>query len=328
MHKLACTDNAQSQDGQATASNDVAMSNASVKDEGNAAQSDFSEETMGVITDELADGKIDLIAPVRGRNGANMESPEEREMMRRMPLGMTLSHLMVAFGYLTTCRYENYELLSTMPNYESYMSLKHAVLETLYAHSDYKRLPKIADNDTVFNGNLKAFLNNLRTVVHSFSYRRSDLVDSQAISACLNLYYAMNHATAPSVATGANVPFLADSVSTTAKKAADRILKDDEEIQRKLNDRLGKNKAAADTKHSADAQDSTDDKSDDRSLKIELAANAKLEFYDACRQERALAKRAVNRNANAAKMLEAAREDIKAYDQRAQEIIALSLIQR
>lgn len=315
------TNSAKSQDGQAAASND-AMSNASVKDEGNAAQSDFSEETMGVITDELADGKIDLIAPVRGRNGQNMESPEEREMMRRMPLGMTLSHLMVAFGYLTTCRYENYELLSTMPNYESYMSLKHAVLETLYAHSDYKRLPKIADNDTVFNGNLKAFLNNLRTVVHSFSYRRSDFVDSQAITACLNLYYAMNHATAPSVATGANVPFLADSVSTTAKKAADRILKDDEEIQRKLNDRLGKNKAAADTKDSADAQDSTDDKSDDRSLKIELAANAKLEFYDACRQERALAKRAANGDANAAKMLEAAREDIKAYDQRAQEIIA------
>ena len=312
---------AQSQDGQVAASND-AMSNASVKDEDNAAQSDFSEETMGVITDELADGKIDLIAPVRGRNGSNMESPEEREMMRRMPLGMTLSHLMVAFGYLTTCRYENYELLSTMPNYESYMSLKHAVLETLYAHSDYKRLPKIADNDTVFNGNLKAFLNNLRTVVHSFSYRRSDFVDSQAITACLNLYYAMNHATAPSVATGANVPFLADSVSTTAKKAADRILKDDEEIQRKLNDRLGKNKAAADTKDSADAQDSTDDKSDERSLKIELAANAKLEFYDACRQERALAKRAANGDANAAKMLEAAREDIKAYDQRAQEIIA------
>ena len=312
---------AKSQDGQAATSND-AMSNASVKDEDNAAQSDFSEETMGVITDELADGKIDLIAPVRGRNGQNMESPEEREMMRRMPLGMTLSHLMVAFGYLTTCRYENYELLSTMPNYESYMSLKHAVLETLYAHSDYKRLPKIADNDTVFNGNLKAFLNNLRTVVHSFSYRRSDFVDSQAITACLNLYYAMNHATAPSVATGANVPFLADSVSTTAKKAADRILKDDEEIQRKLNDRLGKNKAAADTKESADAQDSTDDKSDDRSLKIELAANAKLEFYDACRQERALAKRAANGDANAAKMLEAAREDIKAYDQRAQEVIA------
>lgn len=312
---------AQSQDGQVAACND-AMSNASVKDEGNAAQSDFSEETMGVITDELADGKIDLIAPVRGRNGQNMESPEEREMMRRMPLGMTLSHLMVAFGYLTTCRYENYELLSTMPNYESYMSLKHAVLETLYAHSDYKRLPKIADNYTVFNGNLKAFLNNLRTVVHSFSYRRSDFVDSQAITACLNLYYAMNHATAPSVATGANVPFLADSVSNTAKKAADRILKDDEEIQRKLNDRLGKNKAAADTKDSADAQDSTDDKSDDRSLKIELAANAKLEFYDACRQERALAKRAANGDANAAKMLEAAREDIKAYDQRAQEIIA------
>ena len=315
------TNSAKSQDGQAAASND-AMSNASVKDDGNAAQSDFSEETMGVITDELADGKIDLIAPVRGRNGQNMESPEEREMMRRMPLGMTLSHLMVAFGYLTTCRYENYELLSTMPNYESYMSLKHAVLETLYAHSDYKRLPKIADNDTVFNGNLKAFLNNLRTVVHSFSYRRSDFVDSQAITACLNLYYAMNHATAPSVATGANVPFLADSVSTTAKKAADRILKDDEEIQRKLNDRLGKNKAAADTKDSADAQGSTDDKSDDRSLKIELAANAKLEFYDACRQERALAKRAANGDANAAKMLEAAREDIKAYDQRAQEIIA------
>lgn len=309
------------QDGQAASSND-AMSNASVKDEDNAAQSDFSEETMGVITDELADGKIDLIAPVRGRNGQNMESPEEREMMRRMPLGMTLSHLMVAFGYLTTCRYENYELLSTMPNYESYMSLKHAVLETLYAHSDYKRLPKIADNDTVFNGNLKAFLNNLRTVVHSFSYRRSDFVDSQAITACLNLYYAMNHATAPSVATGANVPFLADSVSNTAKKAADRILKDDEEIQRKLNDRLGKNKAATDTKDSADAQDSTDDKSDDRSLKIELAANAKLEFYDACRQERALAKRAANGDANAAKMLEAAREDIKAYDQRAQEVIA------
>lgn len=305
---------AMSQDGQVAASND-AMSNASVKDD-NAAQSDFSEETMGVITDELADGKIELIAPVRGRNGQNMESPEEREMMRRMPLGMTLSHMMVAFGYLTTCRYENYELLSTMPNYESYMSLKHAVLETLYAHSDYKRLPKIADNDTVFNGNLKAFLNNLRTVVHSFSYRRSDFVDSQAITACLNLYYAMNHATAPSVATGANVPFLADSVSTTAKKAADRILKDDEEIQRKLNDRLGKNKAAADT------QDSTDDKSDDRSLKIELAANAKLEFYDACRQERALAKRAANGDANAAKMLEAAREDIKAYDQRAQEVIA------
>ena len=325
----AASDNAQasgansakSQDGQAASSND-AMSNASVKDDENATQSDFSEETMGVITDELADGKIDLIAPVRGRNGANMESPEEREMMRRMPLGMTLSHLMVAFGYLTTCRYENYELLSTMPNYESYMSLKHAVLETLYAHSDYKRLPKIADNDTVFNGNLKAFLNNLRTVVHSFSYRRSDLVDSQAINACLNLYYAMNHATAPSVATGANVPFLADSVSTTAKKAADRILKDDEEIQRKLNDRLGKNKAAADSKDSADAQDSTDDKSDDRSLKIELAANAKLEFYDACRQERALAKRAANGDANAAKMLEAAREDIKAYDLRAQEIIA------
>ena len=315
------TNSAKSQDGQVAASND-AMSNASVKDDGNADQSDFSEETMGVITDELADGKIDLIAPVRGRNGQNMESPEEREMMRRMPLGMTLSHLMVAFGYLTTCRYENYELLSTMPNYESYMSLKHAVLETLYAHSDYKRLPKIADNDTVFNGNLKAFLNNLRTVVHSFSYRRSDFVDSQAITACLNLYYAMNHATAPSVATGANVPFLADSVSTTAKKAADRILKDDEEIQRKLNDRLGKNKAAADTKDSADAQDSTDDKSDDRSLKIELAANAKLEFYDACRQERALAKRAANGDANAAKMLEAAREDIKAYDQRAQEIIA------
>lgn len=312
---------AKSQDGQAAASND-AMSNASVKDEDNAAQSDFSEETMGVITDELADGKIDLIAPVRGRNGQNMESPEEREMMRRMPLGMTLSHLMVAFGYLTTCRYENYELLSTMPNYESYMSLKHAVLETLYAHSDYKRLPKIADNDTVFNGNLKAFLNNLRTVVHSFSYRRSDLVDSQAITACLNLYYAMNHATAPSVATGANVPFLADSVSNTAKKAADRILKDDEEIQRKLNERLGKNKAAADTKDSADTQDSTDDKNDDRSLKIELAANAKLEFYDACRQERALAKRAANGDANAAKMLEAAREDIKAYDQRAQEVIA------
>ncbi|WP_027938795.1 AAA family ATPase [Anaerobiospirillum succiniciproducens] len=312
---------AKSQDGQAAASN-YAMSNASVKDDGNAAQSDFSEETMGVITDELADGKIDLIAPVRGRNGQNMESPEEREMMRRMPLGMTLSHLMVAFGYLTTCRYENYELLSTMPNYESYMSLKHAVLETLYAHSDYKRLPKIADNDTVFNGNLKAFLNNLRTVVHSFSYRRSDFVDSQAITACLNLYYAMNHATAPSVATGANVPFLADSVSTTAKKAADRILNDDEEIQRKLNDRLGKNKAAADTKDSADAQDSTDDKSDDRSLKIELAANAKLEFYDACRQERALAKRAANGDAKAAKMLESAREDIKAYDQRAQEIIA------
>lgn len=309
------------QDGQVAASND-AMSNASVKDEDNAAPSDSSEETMGVITDELADGKIDLIAPVRGRNGQNMESAEEREMMRRMPLGMTLSHLMVAFGYLTTCRYENYELLSTMPNYESYMSLKHAVLETLYAHSDYKRLPKIADNDTVFNGNLKAFLNNLRTVVHSFSYRRSDFVDSQAITACLNLYYAMNHATAPSVATGANVPFLADSVSNTAKKAADRILKDDEEIQRKLNDRLGKNKAAADTKDSADAQDSTDDKSDDRSLKIELAANAKLEFYDACRQERALAKRAANGDANAAKMLEAAREDIKAYDQRAQEVIA------
>lgn len=309
------------QDGQVAASND-AMSNASVKDEDNAAPSDSSEETMGVITDELADGKIDLIAPVRGRNGQNMESPEEREMMRRMPLGMTLSHLMVAFGYLTTCRYENYELLSTMPNYESYMSLKHAVLETLYAHSDYKRLPKIADNDTVFNGNLKAFLNNLRTVVHSFSYRRSDLVDSQAITACLNLYYAMNHATAPSVATGANVPFLADSVSNTAKKAADRILKDDEEIQRKLNDRLGKNKAAADTKDSADAQDSTDDKSDDRSLKIELAANAKLEFYDACRQERALAKRAANGDVNAAKMLEAAREDIKAYDLRAQEVIA------
>ena len=325
----AASDNAQasgansakSQDGQAASSND-AMSNASVKDDENATQSDFSEETMGVITDELADGKIDLIAPVRGRNGQNMESPEEREMMRRMPLGMTLSHLMVAFGYLTTCRYENYELLSTMPNYESYMSLKHAVLETLYAHSDYKRLPKIADNDTVFNGNLKAFLNNLRTVVHSFSYRRSDFVDSQAITACLNLYYAMNHATAPSVATGANVPFLADSVSTTAKKAADRILKDDEEIQRKLNDRLGKNKAEADTKDSADAQDSTDDKSDDRSLKIELAANAKLEFYDACRQERALAKRAANGDANAAKMLEAAREDIKAYDLRAQEIIA------
>lgn len=312
---------AKSQDSQVAASND-AMSNASVKDDDNAAQSDFSEETMGVITDELADGKIDLIAPVRGRNGSNMESPEEREMMRRMPLGMTMSHLMVAFGYLTTCRYENYELLSTMPNYESYMSLKHAVLETLYAHSDYKRLPKIADNDTVFNGNLKAFLNNLRTVVHSFSYRRSDFVDSQAITACLNLYYAMNHATAPSVATGANVPFLADSVSTTAKKAADRILKDDEEIQRKLNDRLGKNKAVADTKDSADAQDSTDDKSDDRSLKIELAANAKLEFYDACRQERALAKRAANGDANAAKMLEAAHEDIKAYDQRAQEIIA------
>ena len=312
---------AKSQDSQAASSNG-AMSNASVKDDDNAAQSDFSEETIGVITDELADGKIDLIAPVRGRNGQNMESPEEREMMRRMPLGMTLSHLMVAFGYLTTCRYENYELLSTMPNYESYMSLKHAVLETLYAHSDYKRLPKIADNDTVFNGNLKAFLNNLRTVVHSFSYRRSDLVDSQAITACLNLYYAMNHATAPSVATGANVPFLADSVSNTAKKAADRILKDDEEIQRKLNDRLGKNKAAADTKDSADAQDSTDDKSDDRSLKIELAANAKLEFYDACRQERAIAKRAANGDANAAKMLEAAREDIKAYDQRAQEIIA------
>ena len=312
---------AKSQDGQAASSNN-AMSNATVKDDDNAAQSDFSEETMGVITDELADGKIDLIAPVRGRNGQNMESPEEREMMRRMPLGMTLSHLMVAFGYLTTCRYENYELLSTMPNYESYMSLKHAVLETLYAHSDYKRLPKIADNETVFNGNLKAFLNNLRTVVHSFSYRRSDFVDSQAITACLNLYYAMNHATAPSVATGANVPFLADSVSTTAKKAADRVLKDDEEIQRKLNDRLGKNKAAADTKDSADAQDSTDDKSDDRSLKIELAANAKLEFYDACRQERALAKRAANGDANAAKMLEAAREDIKAYDQRAQEIIA------
>ena len=315
------TNSAKSQDGQAAASSDD-MSNASVKDDGNAAQSDFSEETMGVITDELADGKIDLIAPVRGRNGQNMESPEEREMMRRMPLGMTLSHLMVAFGYLTTCRYENYELLSTMPNYESYMSLKHAVLETLYAHSDYKRLPKIADNDTVFNGNLKAFLNNLRTVVHSFSYRRSDFVDSQAITACLNLYYAMNHATAPSVATGANVPFLADSVSTTAKKAADRILKDDEEIQRKLNDRLGKNKAAADTKDSADAQGSTDDKSDDRSLKIELAANAKLEFYDACRQERALAKRAANGDANAAKMLEAAREDIKAYDLRAQEVIA------
>ena len=315
------TNSAKSQDGQAAASSDD-MSNASVKDDGNAAQSDFSEETMGVITDELADGKIDLIAPVRGRNGQNMESPEEREMMRRMPLGMTLSHLMVAFGYLTTCRYENYELLSTMPNYESYMSLKHAVLETLYAHSDYKRLPKIADNDTVFNGNLKAFLNNLRTVVHSFSYRRSDFVDSQAITACLNLYYAMNHATAPSVATGANVPFLADSVSTTAKKAADRILKDDEEIQRKLNDRLGKNKAAADTKDSADSQDSTDDKSDDRSLKIELAANAKLEFYDACRQERALAKRAANGDANAAKMLEAAREDVKAYDQRAQEVIA------
>ena len=315
------THSAKLQDRQVAASND-AMSNASVKDDDNAAQSDFSEETMGVITDELADGKIELIAPVRGRNGQNMESPEEREMMRRMPLGMTLSHLMVAFGYLTTCRYENYELLSTMPNYESYMSLKHAVLETLYAHSDYKRLPKIADNDTVFNGNLKAFLNNLRTVVHSFSYRRSDFVDSQAITACLNLYYAMNHATAPSVATGANVPFLADSVSTTAKKAADRILKDDEEIQRKLNDRLGKNKAAADTKDSADAQGSTDDKSDDRSLKIELAANAKLEFYDACRQERALAKRAANGDANAAKMLEAAREDIKAYDQRAQEIIA------
>ena len=312
---------AKSQDGKVAARHD-AISNASVKDDGNAAQSDVSEETMGVITDELADGKIDLIAPVRGRNGQNMESPEEREMMRRMPLGMTLSHLMVAFGYLTTCRYENYELLSTMPNYESYMSLKHAVLETLYAHSDYKRLPKIADNDTVFNGNLKAFLNNLRTVVHSFSYRRSDFVDSQAITACLNLYYAMNHATAPSVATGANVPFLADSVSTTAKKAADRILKDDEEIQRKLNDRLGKNKAAADTKDSADAQDSTDDKSDDRSLKIELAANAKLEFYDACRQERALAKRAANGDANAAKMLEAAREDVKAYDQRAQEVIA------
>lgn len=319
--QTSSANSAKSQDGQVASSND-AMSNASVKDDENAAQSDFSEETMGVITDELADGKIDLIAPVRGRNGANMESPEEREMMRRMPLGMTLSHLMVAFGYLTTCRYENYELLSTMPNYESYMSLKHAVLETLYAHSDYKRLPKIADNDTVFNGNLKAFLNNLRTVVHSFSYRRSDLVDSQAISACLNLYYAMNHATAPSVATGANVPFLADSVSNTAKKAADRILKDDEEIQRKLNDRLGKNKAAADTKNSADAQDSTDDKSDDRSLKIELAANAKLEFYDACRQERALAKRAANGDANAAKMLEAAREDVKAYDQRAQEVIA------
>lgn len=324
----AASDNAQasgansakSQDGQVASSNN-AMSNASVKDD-NASQSDFSDETKGVITDELADGKIDLIAPVRGRNGQNMESPEEREMMRRMPLGMTLSHLMVAFGYLTTCRYENYELLSTMPNYESYMSLKHAVLETLYAHSDYKRLPKIADNDTVFNGNLKAFLNNLRTVVHSFSYRRSDFVDSQAITACLNLYYAMNHATAPSVATGANVPFLADSVSTTAKKAADRILKDDEDIQRKLNDRLGKNKAAADSKDSADAQDSTDDKSDDRSLKIELAANAKLEFYDACRQERALAKRAANGDANAAKMLEAAREDIKAYDQRAQEVIA------
>lgn len=322
--------------------------------------SDSSDEFIGVITDELADSKIDLIAPVRGRNGINIESQEDRELLRRMPLGMNLSHLMVAFGYLTTCHYENYELLTTMPNYESYVALKQAVLETLYAHTEYKRLPKLADNDTVFNGNLKAFLTQLRTVVHSFSFRRSDFVDSQAITACLNLYYAMNHSNAPSVATGANVPFLADSVSTTAKKAADRILKDDAEIQRKLQDCLGHNKDANTTASSgtasgasnnaaasaaaatqatdgstngaersgrannakASTQDSSEEKTDDRTLKIELAANAKLEFYDACRIERALAKRAANGDANAAQMLVAAREDIKAFDLRAQEAIA------
>lgn len=195
-------------------------------------------EISGILTDEIEDAATDLIAVVKRGNNAHAGDENDRAMYRRLPVGVAVEHLMVAMGYLTTCRYDNYELYTTMPDYESFAALRKVVTDTLYSQGNHQQLPVVADVDALFGQNLKNFLKQLRNIVHSLTFNRSDVVNQQTVSACLNLYFSMYHLNAATVATGANSPFLAESVNNTAKKASERISKDEAEVQRKLFERL------------------------------------------------------------------------------------------
>ncbi len=197
-----------------------------------------SDEISGILTDEIEDAATDLLVLVKRGNNANSGDDSERAMLRRLPVGISIENMMVAMGYLTTCRYDNYELLTTMPSYESFAALRQAVLSSLFSQGNYQQLPDVTDVDALFSQNMKTFLKQLRTIVHSLTFNRSDVVNQHTVTSCLNLYFSMSHLNAATVATGANAPFLADSLNNTAQKASERISKDEAEVQRKLVERL------------------------------------------------------------------------------------------